>query len=188
MKKIKYEGNTFEIFDLEVERNGTKKFTAEMAHRPPGTRLLIVKDNKVLLTKEYRYEIGEYDFRLPGGKVYESLAEYNKAVEAGVGIVEAAKDGAIKEAEEEAGIKVKNIIFLDKSICGMTVIWDLYYFLVKDFTEDVQHLEEDEEIHIEWTDKKKAKEMCLNGEIGEARSALVLLRYLEGKFDKEVRV
>ncbi|MDO8565020.1 MAG: NUDIX hydrolase [bacterium] len=182
METPKYTGKIFEIFDREVERDGQKKFTAEIVRRPPGTRLIIVKDDKVLLTKEYRFEIGEYDFRLPGGKVYDTLEEYKKALTSGVNIVEAAKAGAIKEAAEEAGIKANNAAFLQKSICGMTVIWELFYFLISDFTQDVQHLEQDEDIQVVWTDRNKAREMCLDGSMKEERSALVLLKYLENKF------
>ena len=49
---------------------------AEIVRRPPGVRLLIVKEGNVLLTKEYRHEADGYDFRLPGGKVFESLRDF----------------------------------------------------------------------------------------------------------------
>ncbi|MSR87862.1 MAG: NUDIX domain-containing protein [Candidatus Zambryskibacteria bacterium] len=182
MDNIKYKGKMFEIFDREIEREGKRKLTVEIARRSPGTRLIIAKGNKILLTKEYRHEIGEYDFRLPGGKVYESLEEYNAALESDANIMEAAKSGAIKEAWEEAGIKTRDVTFLQKSICGMTIVWELFYFLVNNFDEDVQHLEEDEDIQVEWIDRDKAREMCLNGSMKEERSALVLLKYLENRF------
>src|SRR5688500_13074960 len=181
MEIPKYSGNTFECFDQEMYRDGGSKITAAVVRRPPEPGEIILQDDRLQLTKEYRYEIGEHDFRLTGGKVYDSREEYRTALKAGVDIMEAAKAGAIKEAVEEAGVKVKDITFLNKSICGMTVIWDLYYFLVKDFSEDVQHLEEDEDVEINWVSKEKAREMCLNGEMKEGRSALVLLKFLENK-------
>jgi ADP-ribose pyrophosphatase len=184
MDSPKFKGKVFEVFDREVKRDGKNLFTAEIIRRPPGTRLIIVRGDEVMLTKEYRYEINEYDFRLPGGKVYDTLEEYKNALEKGVDIIEAAKDAAIKEASEEAGIQVKEIKFLQKSICGMTVEWELFYFLITDFSETAQHLEDDEDIEVCWFSREKTKEMCFNGEMKEDRSALVLLRYLSGVFDK----
>ncbi len=181
MEKIKYQGKIIEVVEEEVERRG-KKIVFEIARRSPGTRIIIAKRDQILLTQEYRHEIDGYDYRLPGGKVYDLLNEYNKALKSEVNISEVAKTAAIKEAYEEAGIEARDAIFLYKSVCGATVVWDLFYFLMNDFTEVDQHLEEDEEIKIEWVDKNKVKEMCLNGQISEERSALVLLRYLNGGF------
>lgn len=134
----------------------------------------------LLLTREFRHELGAYDYRLPGGKVYDSLDEYNEAFATGMNIDEAAKAAAIKEAREEVGIKVKDISFLHKSICGATVMWDLFYFVVNDFIEGEQELEHGEDITFEYYDCERVKEMCLDGSVSEERSALVLLRYLHG--------
>ncbi len=57
-------------------------------------------------------------------------------------------------------------------------MWDLFYFVVNDFIQTQQNLEEGEEIQIELIERGKIMEMCLNGLIGEERSALVLLRFL----------
>jgi 8-oxo-dGTP pyrophosphatase MutT (NUDIX family) len=177
MQKITHQGKIIEVVQEEVERSGMTK-TFEFARRSPGARLIIVKDEKVLLSKEFRHELGGYDYRLPGGKVYDSLNEYNSALELAVDISESAKNAAIKEAREEVGIDVKDISFYHKSICGATVVWDLFYFVVNDFNEVPQELESGEDIKAEWIDREKVKSMCLDGSISEERSALVLLRYL----------
>lgn len=181
MEKITHQGKMIEVVQREVEQNG-KIWTLEFARRSPGTRLIIPKGNKILLSKEYRHEVGGYDYRLPGGKVYDSLEEYNTALQLNVDIAEYAKVAAIKEAREEAGILVKDLSFLHKSICGATMVWDLFYFVVNDFTKTTQQLGDGEDIKIEVVDREKVKEMCLNGTIGEERSALVLLRYLNNGF------
>jgi ADP-ribose pyrophosphatase len=177
METITHKGNIIEVVQKEVELNG-KRRVFEFARRSPGTRLIIIKGETVLLSKEFRSEINGYDYRLPGGKVYDTLDEYNNALSAGVDIDEAAKAAAIKEAKEEVGVEVKDLSFFHKSICGATVVWDLFYFLVNDFIEGEQHLEEGEDITFEFIDKGKVKAMCLDGSISEERSALVLLRYL----------
>ena len=177
MEKITYQGKIIEVVQREVTENEKTK-TFEFARRSPGVRLLIPKGDKIILSKEFRHEVGGYDYRLPGGKVCDSLEEYNTSLENNLDINEMAKNAAIKEAREEVGIEVKDISFFHKSICGATMVWDLFYFVVKDFEESSQQLEDGEDITLELINREKAKEMCLNGTINEERSALVLLRYL----------
>ncbi len=177
MENITYKGKIIEVVQKDVEQAGVKKMF-EFARRSPGTRLIIPQGKTILLTKEFRHELDGYDYRLPGGKVYDSLDEYNSALERGVDINESAQRAAIKEAHEEAGIEVKDISFFHKSVCGATIVWDLYYFVVNDFSKVEQQLEHGEDIVFEYFDCEKARGMCLDGSISEERSALVLLRYL----------
>lgn len=72
MSTVKYRGRIIEVVE---EKYGTRTF--EIARRSPGVRALIVRDGKILLSREYRTEVDEYDFRLPGGKVFDTLSEYN---------------------------------------------------------------------------------------------------------------
>ncbi|MEX2014322.1 MAG: NUDIX hydrolase, partial [Candidatus Saccharimonadales bacterium] len=142
--------------------------------RPPGTRLVIVSpENKILITKELREETNNYDLRLPGGKVCDSLEEYNKLRENSHDILEAAKAGAIKEAREEAGIIVNDLEFITKATAGATVEWDLYYFLIKNYEEhpDGQALEHGEDIEITWMSIEEIKEAIKLGQMQEWRSA-----------------
>ncbi len=176
MEKIVYQGKIIEVVQKEV---GSKTF--EFARRSPGTRLIVDRGNQVLLTKEFRHELNAYDYRLPGGKVYDTLGEYNKALESGVDIMQASKVAIIKEAKEEAGLEIKNVEFIHRSICGTTITWDLFYFVSKEFKETDQNLGEGEDITFEFYEKEKVKEMCLDGSISEERSALVLLKYLINK-------
>lgn len=180
METITHKGKMIEVVQKEVEQSGIKK-TFEFARRSPGTRVIIPRGETILLTKEFRHELGGYDYRLPGGKVYDSLDEYNDALAEGIDINESAKRAAIKEAQEEVGIEVKDISFFHKSICGATVVWDLFYFVVRNFAEGEQELEHGEDITFEFYNREKVKEMCLDGAVSEERSALVLLRYLNEK-------
>jgi ADP-ribose pyrophosphatase len=177
MEKITYKGKIIEVVEKEVGQAGKTK-TFEFARRSPGTRLIVVKGDTILLTKEFRHETGGYDYRLPGGKVYDTLSEYNSALETGVDMNIAAQTAAIKEAREEVGIEVKDISFLHKSVCGATVVWDLFYFAVTDFVQLEQKLEDGEDISVEPLSREEARKMCLDGRISEERSAIALLRYL----------
>ena len=160
---------------------GEKEIIFEFARRAPGTRLIIrTPDGKILLTKEFRPEIKGYDYRLPGGKVFDTLKEYNEFLKSAAPIAEKAKVAALKEAREEVGIEAKDAELLGISKCGTTVEWDLYYFIVTDFSAKPpeQELEAGEVIEVMPTDLEEARAMCLDGRIQEDRSALMLLRYL----------
>ncbi len=146
--------------------------------RPPGTRLVIVSpENKILITKEFRQETNNYDLRLPGGKVCDTLEEYNKLRESSEDILQAAKAGAIKEAREETGIIVNDLELITVAKAGATVEWDLYYFLIKDYEEhpDGQALEHGEDISIVWMSLDKIKKAIKQKQMQEWRSAGVLM-------------
>lgn len=160
-------------------RIGDKTRVFEFARRSPGVRIIIpTNDGKILLTKEYRPELKDYDHRLPGGKVIDTLEEYNSFLETGADIKEKAREAAQREAEEEAGITPKTLELFAISRCGLTVEWDLYYFVVKSYEQSEQRLEDFEKITVVPTAIAEAKEMCMDGRINEERSALILLRYL----------
>lgn len=179
-KRIVYSGNLFEIVHEDYKfSTGIKTF--ESARRGPGTRIIVTSDDKkILLTREYRNELGTYDIRLPGGKVFDTLNEYGVVRKSNKNILEYAREAAIRELEEETGYKTKELKFLDISKCGATIEWDLYFFHCKQYespTDDFR-LQEGEDITTFWEDIKKAKRLCLTGIISEERSALRILRYL----------
>lgn len=176
-ERIAYQGRIVEVVEKEVDLGKTKK-VFELARRSPGVRLIIRKGNQILLSKEFRHEIAGYDYRLPGGKVYDTLSEYNDALANGVSIERAAEAAARKEAREEVGIEPKNLSYFHTSVCGATIVWDLFYFVVTEFAETEQALEDGEDISAEYVDIEDVRTMCLDGSMSEERSALVLLRYV----------
>ncbi len=180
METVAYQGRIFEIVNTEVEEAGKVK-VFEYARRSPGVRLILCKGNTVLIMKEFRREHGAYDYHLPGGKVFDSLAEYRAYLNSGQDMTEAAATAVKKEAREEVGCTVNTVSHFHTSVCGATVLWDLYYFASTDFSEGEQHLEDGEDISYEFLSYEDARRMCLDGSIREERSALVLLKYLDGK-------
>lgn len=177
-EKITYRGKMLEVVEQPM-RIGEKEISFEFGRRAPGIRLIIPHPaNKILLTREYRTYLKDYDYRLPGGKVLDSLEEYTAFRTSGGDIGEKAREAAIKEAREEVGLIVSNLELFAISKCGASFEWDLYYFVVKSFTAAEQQLEHGEDITPAPTDIEEAKKMCLDGRMQEERSALILLRYL----------
>lgn len=179
-EEIVFQGKIVEVVNQPVKIGPTKK-VFETARRSPGARLIIPsKDSsKLLITREHRTEVNDWDYRLPGGKVFDSLDEYNNFINSEKDIEEEAKAAAIKEAKEEVGIKATNLYHFATSKCGATITWDLFYFVVDDFEElGGQELEEGENIEVQWLSIAEVKELALSGKMQEDRSVAVILRFL----------
>jgi 8-oxo-dGTP pyrophosphatase MutT (NUDIX family) len=180
-EEIIFSGKTFDIINRKIKMGDSLK-TIEIARRSPGVRLLILdrKGKKILLTKEYRYELKGYDFRLPGGKVFDTLEGFHRALDQGMDPFDSALHAAKKECQEETGLNPTKITHLCTSNAGLTVEWDLHYFLVEEYTGsiDEQSLEESEDIVPEWKTFEEARKLCLE-KMQEERSVAILLKFLE---------
>lgn len=176
---IAYQGRMIEIVNQDMS-DGNKTITFEWARRAPGIRLILVDPVRevVLLTKEHRYELGADDYRLPGGKVFDTLADYNEFLSSAKDILEPALKKAHEEGEEEAGVKIEEVTHFHTSVCGATVQWDLLYFVSEKWNRTEQKLETGEQIDTEEVSFDEAKKIALDGRMSEERSALVLSRYL----------
>lgn len=185
-KEIIYaQGRIFEL--VQIPKDDGRVF--EVARRAPGVRLIVADkaSKKVLLTREHRWELNGYDYRLPGGKVFDTLKEFEdfrQSAESGdKDILIAATAKAKEEAVEEAGIQVDAVKLFKKSMLGATVEWDLYVFEVTKWQphKDGQNLKEDERqgIDVVWSNYVDLEKMILAGEMQEERIALILLQWLK---------
>lgn len=142
----------FEFLEVEEEFNvdgKIKQVKRNMVRRPPGIRALIVNENEqILLSKEFRYELNDWDFRLPGGKVFDSLEDYKVSLKEDT-IMENVLKTVPKEVMEEVGLIISDPKLIKVSHDGAGVIWDLYYFEIKDYkiSNDGPQLEENEIIN-----------------------------------------
>jgi 8-oxo-dGTP pyrophosphatase MutT (NUDIX family) len=175
-EEIVYKGQIFEVVKQPM-RAGDKKEVFEIARRSPGVRLLVIKDNKMLISHEFRTELNDYDYRLPGGKVFDTLEEYHgNSIK---NILYFSIEAAERECREETGLLVKNIKHFSTAHSGSTIVWDLFYFIIDDFeeSENGQELEAGEVIHTEWKTFDQVKELCKDGHIREDRSVGVLFKF-----------
>jgi ADP-ribose pyrophosphatase len=172
-------GKIFEL--VHLPQPGGRVF--EVARRAPGVRVIIADtaSKKVLLTKEFRKELNDFDFRLPGGKVFDTLKEYEAFRQSGQDMLVPATNKAKAEAAEEAGMVIDDVSFFKKSTLGATVEWDLYVFEATKWHEHHkgQALEDGEQVDdVGWYDFAAAEKMILAGHMQEERIALILLQWL----------
>lgn len=185
MEKSLFDNGFFEFVETEDDFNidgQIRKIKRNMVRRPPGIRALIVdkKENKILLSKEFRYELNSWDYRLPGGKVFDSLEEYKKSLKRN-DVLEHVEKTVPKEVLEEIGLIVKNPKLLKISKDGSGVIWDLYYYEITEYSvsENGPSLEENEIVDgYVWKSFDEIIKLCINHDIHEDRSIAVLLTYI----------
>ena len=167
---------------IALERLSGKWY--ERAVRPPWVRL-ILKNNegKILLTREHRMELDDFDYRLPGGKVFDDLESYlqvrwdEETLETKV--IEAAK----AEAKEECWIEeLQDLKIIHTSKAWATVEWTLYYISWEIVTHSWQQaLHGDELVHgieVGFYTPSEIQTMIREGKMNEERSVAVLSRYI----------
>lgn len=174
-------GKMFELVH-EIQPDGR---VFEIARRAPGVRLIIANKEKgeVLLTKEFRRELGTHDFRLPGGKVFNTLGEYEAYRNGSNDILAAAESQAKLEAAEEAGIDIRTLELVRKSALGATVEWDLYVFEATNWHlhKNGQQLKDDEPqdiVGVGFYSYADVENKILSGKVQEERIALILLQWI----------
>jgi 8-oxo-dGTP pyrophosphatase MutT (NUDIX family) len=176
-----YRGKMFEVLTWE----GKPGVQFEAAVRAPGVRIVIETEKDghkaLLMTKEIRREAGGFDFRLPGGKVFDSLDELDQHRESGQDIAPLAEAAARKEGKEEAGVTGGEYASIGVSKAGASVEWDLHYFVVTNAEIGEQELSADEEGDIEPVilSAKEIFDKLVGREIQEGRSADVLWMWLQ---------
>lgn len=191
---VLFNGKMFQVINRKIKKNMminnhyySVGLDYELIKRAPGVRAIIVNNNKILLNKEYRYEINDWDYRLPGGKVFDSLEEYQNAINK-KNLDKCIIEKLNQELIEEAEIVPIKFDFYCKSLCGFTVEWDLYYYIVYDFkelnTSKMKCLRKNEYEFIEhcWVDYKTAFDYCMEKKISEERSSNTLIRFLYNNF------
>ncbi len=154
------------VISLRVDRvklpNGKESFREEISHNG-GVGVLVVKDGKALIVKQFRYAYKEELAEIPAGKLEKG---------------ELPEMAGIRELEEETGIKANSLKYL-------TCIYPtpgytnekLYLYLCEDFTFGKQKLDEDEFLSYEWVPLNELYEKIKDGSIKDAKTICSLLMY-----------
>ena len=175
-EEIVFQWKLIEVVQQTVEI-GDKRLLREIARRSPWVRLIICDGDKILITKEFRREVNKEDYRLPGGKVFDTLKEYNEHRN---DIENYALIWVKRECEEETWLIPEDISLYYVSKVWATMERDLYYYVITKFShhEKGQQLELWENITVEWKTKEEIFALIKKWAMHEDRSIGVLMRYL----------
>lgn len=184
----RYHGRLIRVATQRMMFPGNKEKTIEFAERSPGARTLVTDGTRILMMKEWRMETGNWDYRLPGGKIFDSLDEYLvEKDKPDIDMNRIAAAGARRELEEETGLDLPSEIFhkLHRSVCGATVVWDLYYYLAEIAPQTITRAsvatQEGERTYPAWFTYAEVLSLCLQNHVQEDRTVAVLLKYLLSK-------
>lgn len=133
----------------------------EMVEHSGGSAIYCEKDGKILLVKQFRYPYEKELYEIPAGKLNDG---------------ESPEETAIRELEEEGGIRAKEVIKL----------FDIYptpaytneiirIYKAVDFIQTKACLDKDEFLSAEWIDKYKVKQMIYSGQIKDAKTIIAVL-------------
>jgi 8-oxo-dGTP pyrophosphatase MutT (NUDIX family) len=157
-------------------------FPYELVARPPGVRVIGLTSDRsgIWLTDEWRQAEGGRDVRLPGGKLSESLEAYLDDVATGrEPSEEEVLEAARLEFSQEVGLNLLDPHVVGMAPCGATVLWDLYYVAgTAADGEPEQALERGEDVRPLLVSVEEALQRAKTT-MGEARSALQLMRFCE---------
>jgi ADP-ribose pyrophosphatase len=163
---VVFHGKWFVVEQSHMITPAGKEILVEWVTRPAGVRIIARRaDRDLLITDEYRVELGRRDYRVPGGKV----EGVNSPLEA-----------AKIELREETGFEAASWCYVGATQAFAMVRYPLHYFLAEDLTSVATEPENDggegEDIAVCWFSLPEASRMALDGRIGEDLSALQILR------------
>jgi ADP-ribose diphosphatase len=161
-----FRGRNFAVRQEEVRLPGGEVEVHEHVWRTDGTRIIALDESRrVLLTHEYRHELTDWDWRIPGGKIDGD---------------ETPEEAAAREFREEAGYEARQLHFLWTTTPDSTVRYQRFFFLATGLTEVGANRDAGEKLTVHWLSLDDACSKALNGEIKEEISALALLRLRNG--------
>lgn len=180
MWRITHRWRIVQTIEYEVDFHGVTK-VFEKAQRAPWVRVIIQnKQKEIYLQYEYRYELDDYDRRLPWWKVFDTLNDYDVFLQSGDSIDDYIIEAAKRESYEEAWILLSDCTILWKKICGATMEWDLWYVSANVDTFDVSKSGEEWD-HIcegKWFNVDEIYIMIKNWSIQEWRSVAMVVQFI----------
>ena len=156
-----YRGSIVTMSQDEVEING-KIYVSDVIHNHGGVGVLEIKEDKVLLVKQYRFAIQKTSLEIPAGKLEQGEDPYTCG---------------LRELEEVSGYTSEKLypiceMYSTPGFCNEKIY--LYYSndLIK--VENPKAMDEDEEIETLWFSFDEIQKMLENGEIDDAKTIIAL--------------
>lgn len=157
-----YRGQVVHLVVEAFELPDGRRASLELVRHPGAAAVVpLTSDRHVLLIRQYRHAAGGFIYEVPAGKLDER---------------EAPEACARRELAEEAGVRAGTLEPLG-SILTTPGFTDevIHLFLATDLTPAQQKLDEDEVLSVERVTFARALEMCVRGELRDAKSICALM-------------
>ena len=155
-----YKGKILNLRKDEIVLPDGKLSAREIVEHSGGSAILCVKDDKILLVKQFRYAYKKCIWEIPAGKI-------NRG--------ENPQDTACRELEEECGIKAAKVSLLCEIYPSPGYTEEIIrLYRAEGLALAEKHFDEDEFVESFWFDVSKAKEMVRSGEIKDAKTIIAL--------------
>ncbi len=163
-KNYVFKGKILNIRKDDVLLPNGKAGIREVVEHSGGSCIVCENNGKILLVKQYRYPYEKELLELPAGKLNPG---------------ENPAETAIRELEEEGGIKCKKVEKLFEVYPSPGYTNEIIYiYKATDFEKTAVHLDEDEFLTSAWYSKEELKEKIEKGEIKDAKTLVALLKIL----------
>ena len=174
-----FNGKVGQVFQDEKGSENYQDYPGVSGIIDTGSGLIIQKEKREYLDKKW-------DYRLPGGKVADTLLEYLKFLEAddqeGPGTGSLIRNALLKELGQEVGVTFvrygEGVYLYHVSPSSSSVEHDLYYFWIKKFKKVKAKPEKDEVIHPLEMPYGNVWELLKDREFSEDRTRAVLYDFL----------
>ena len=157
----KFKGRAFSV-TVDTVSEGEHTYNREVVHHPGSAVIIPVHDDgTVVLVRQYRHPAVRYLLEAPAG----TLAHGERP-----------EVGAARELQEELGLVATRLEKLAEFFVSPGFLEEkMWVFLVTDFTEGQQQLDEDEFLDIVRLPLTEALEMITSGEIQDAKTIIGLM-------------
>lgn len=164
--EYKFEGR---IVKMRVDTVATPQGNTalrEIVEHPGGVGIVALDaENNVYMEWQYRRPFDDIIYEIPAGKLE---------------IGEDPKESAVRELEEEVGLKAKNWVYLGASYATPGFCTEiLHVYLATDLYEGEVHRDVDEVLEIEKVPLDTLVDMAMSGEIKDGKSLIGILKTKE---------
>ena len=163
-EEILFKGRVITLHNDEVLCPNGAITTREYVNHHGGVCILMEVDGKIALVKQFRYAFHREILELPAGKLEKGEDSYK---------------AGLRELEEETGYKAESLISCGCMYPSVGYTNEIIYlYVAKNCVKTQTHFDFDEDLDLVFMDKEELKQMLKDNLIKDAKTIILLSRYL----------